>query len=148
MSDFSMLEEQGRMERERMRAEQNLPPIPFTEYQRQLEARREQIARERRQTIDDAAWRLLINRLRVRHCDRVTGLYVGLQNPSVQVDNFAVNGDVTLCAEEWGEGLVLDSEYEIWDGDWSAYCRHECDGGRAVAFNDGALVRSFGGADD
>lgn len=147
MDKITILEEQGAKERERMKAEQNLPPIPFTEYQRQLEARREQIARERNQKIADAAWRLFINHLRVSQCDPDTGLYTGLQSPVVQVDNFAVNGDVTLREEEWGEGLFLDSEYEEHDGDWGEYCRREVENERAVAFNGDALVRSFGGID-
>lgn len=92
-------------------------------------------------------WRLFINHLRVSQCDTDTGLYAGLQSPVVQVDNFAVNGDVTLREEEWGEGLFLDSEYGEHDGDWNEYCRLEVENDRAVAFNGDALVRSFGGID-
>ena len=83
MDKLTILEEQGAKERERMKAEMNLPPVPFSEYVKRLDARREQIARERNQKIADAAWRLFINHLRVSQCDPHIGLYTGLQSPVV-----------------------------------------------------------------
>lgn len=143
MDKLTILEEQGAKERERMKAEMNLPPVPFSEYVKRLDARREQIARERNQKIADAAWRLFINHLRVSQCDPDTGLYTGLQSPVVQVDNFAVNGDVQLRSEAWSENGVLCDEYANWDGDWDSYCSLNL-GGTIVAYNDECAVLSFG----
>lgn len=142
MPNFDSIAQQGRIERERMKASQNRPLIPFKQYVEFLKVRREAIALANKWTIHECAWTLFIEHLRKERTD-ANGMYTGLQEPSVDVDNFAVNGDVVLRSEAWNEDGILSQEFRNWDGDWDSYCSFNL-GGTIAAYNDECAVLSFG----